>query len=354
MKKVGLLGGSFDPIHNGHLQMAIAARKQLQLDEVWFVVSANTPLKERVLSSFDVRVKLVKMAIRGYRKFSVCTIEANSKGKNYTIDTVQKLQKKYRDTQFYFLIGNDQVKQLELWKDMNVLSDMVHMCAFARANEINKSKYVRYYLQMPTLDVSSQKIRSGKLSLLHPKVKRYIIESVLYPEMLLNWMGEKRYIHSQSVANLCRDIAKHHHLDETIAYCMGFYHDCLKEFKIYDFKQGEVIIDTLYLKYKAYPEAVWHGPLGRFACSHFLGITNKKVLAAIEHHVLGTHHGDYSKILFIADKLDPTRGYDIDKQLKLSYQNINAGFIQVKNEQKKYLGKEYMDGKKIKNSIRSN
>ena len=73
--KIGLLGGTFDPIHNGHLAIAKTALKRLGLDQVWFVPSLKTPLKDRELTPFELRVIMMKKALRPYRKMKLCLIE---------------------------------------------------------------------------------------------------------------------------------------------------------------------------------------------------------------------------------------------------------------------------------------
>mgnify|MGYP003296844293 CR=1 FL=1 len=102
MMKVGLLGGSFDPIHNGHVEMAKEAYRQLGLDEVWFIPTADTPLKQRKLTCYEDRVEMIIRAIAPYRHFYVSRIEEHTDGKNYTIDTIRKLNKMYPDYTFYF------------------------------------------------------------------------------------------------------------------------------------------------------------------------------------------------------------------------------------------------------------
>ena len=86
-----------------------------------------------------------------------------------------------------------------------------------------------------------------------------------------------------------------------------------------------------------YSHLVWHGFEGAYEVKRLLGIEDKQILNAIYHHVLGSGKSKYSKILFIADKIDPLRGYDISKQLSLSLKDLDAAFELVKSEQKAFI-----------------
>ena len=92
--RIAVLGGAFDPIHNGHLQIAKQALKQLRVDEVWFMPSAATPLKQTQAASFSDRAAMVALAIRPYRHMKLCTLEHELEGVSYSIRTV-KLSKAF-------------------------------------------------------------------------------------------------------------------------------------------------------------------------------------------------------------------------------------------------------------------
>ncbi|MDF9824078.1 nicotinate-nucleotide adenylyltransferase [Breznakia sp. PF5-3] len=343
MRKVGLLGGSFDPIHLGHVEMAKQAKRQLHLDEVWFVVSNDTPLKERVLSDYQIRVNMVKLAIASYRNFKVCTIEKTNKGKNYTIDTVHKLKKLYKDSAFFFIVGGDQVEQLDKWKDIDKLQQEVSLCYFERDGKKYTSDYKLHPLHMNPYPISSSTIREGKLTYLNPKVKRYISENYIYAGIVSNYMSEYRYQHSMRVAELCVNLAKVHGYDEKIAYLAGMYHDINKEFTYLSLADAKVIIEHLQPNLLKTKESIWHGFLGSYVCKHHLGIYDHRILEAIEHHVLGSSNAIYAKILYIADKLDPDRDYDTQKLWNIALTDIHAGFKAVKEDQEKFYGEEFLD-----------
>src|SRR5690625_5162889 len=117
MKKIGILGGAFDPPHLGHLHIAHEVQKTYHLDEIWFIPTYIAPHKETAETSAIDRAKMVKLMIKENKSFRIQTIELERKGKSYTIDTLQHLQQLYPMVRFYFIIGADLVMSLHTWKE---------------------------------------------------------------------------------------------------------------------------------------------------------------------------------------------------------------------------------------------
>ena len=106
--KIGLFFGSFNPIHMGHLIIAQSFINQIDLDELWFVVSPHNPLKDQQeLNDADLRLDLVRDSIKSNEKFKLCDIEFSLSIPSYTIDTLSELQKKHPEHSFELLIGSD-------------------------------------------------------------------------------------------------------------------------------------------------------------------------------------------------------------------------------------------------------
>jgi nicotinate-nucleotide adenylyltransferase len=127
-KKIGILGGTFNPIHYGHLRMASETAFVLNLDKVLFIPSANPPhkKKEYILSSGN-RYEMTKLAIRGNQKFQISDLELKRKGTSYTIDTIIELKNIYKKAILYFIIGSDSLAEIPTWKDCRGL---VGLCRF--------------------------------------------------------------------------------------------------------------------------------------------------------------------------------------------------------------------------------
>ena len=118
--KVGFIGGSFNPIHNGHINLALAGKNEFDLDKVIFIPNSINPIKENKSKvSTEDRVKMVELAIEDHNDFEIDTYEVDKKGISYTIDTVEYLKNKYND--LYFIGGADLIFELHKWKDYEKL-----------------------------------------------------------------------------------------------------------------------------------------------------------------------------------------------------------------------------------------
>jgi len=131
--KTGLLGGSFNPIHNGHLSIAATAIKKLDLDEVWFVPSGNHPLKDQDdLLNFDKRLELICKIIDQFPKYKVSLLDSSENDINYTYNLIMKLKADNPDNQFFFLVGSDIIQELHLWYRHEWLLENIAFAVFRR------------------------------------------------------------------------------------------------------------------------------------------------------------------------------------------------------------------------------
>lgn len=334
--KVALLGGSFDPVHDGHIQMAQEALRYLGVDEVWFLPTRQTPLKDRKLSDKQDRLHMLRLALQDIPQCKVNTLEWDRKGKSYTVDTLETLHAQYPGFTFYWLMGNDQLEQFDQWKDPKRLVELAHFICFDRDGRMAKTHYKIQCMHMPPMPVSSSDIRKGnKLNYLHPDVLSYIYDRRLYVE---NFVKERvtpnRYEHSLSVAHLCEEIARAHGLDENKAYYIGLFHDIAKSMPK---DRMEAWMDILCPENKKYAVPVWHGFVGSEVVDCIFGLRDIQLKNAIYHHVLGTSEDPYAMMIFCADKLDPLRGYPVQEQIKAVKKDLKQGFHRVQEENRKYL-----------------
>jgi nicotinate-nucleotide adenylyltransferase len=133
-RKIGLIGGSFDPIHFGHLLAAQGAAERLGLERVVFIPAKQPPHKMyRHLASFAHRYAMVKIAIRRNPLFAVSDVEMRRGGKSYSIDTIHMLRAKYgQDCKMYFIVGADMVRALPTWKHVKELVKLVSFAVVVR------------------------------------------------------------------------------------------------------------------------------------------------------------------------------------------------------------------------------
>lgn len=328
MKRVILFGGSFDPIHKEHIKIASEASKILDAD-VWFLLAKNPRWKSDVTSESD-RFNMLSLALKRYKRFSICDIELKSdKDTTYTIDTVYKLKNNYPDTDFCYLIGADQVNKLHDWKDIDELKDLVQfVCAYRKNYEINRENIENYNVLMLDIkgDSTSSTLVRKNLSDNVPKVVlNYINKYKLYlKEDLKELLSERRYIHSVAVANLAKEIAKANKLDERKAYIAGLIHDCSKE--IGDKK--ELSLMKKYAKnHLSEDKNIYHQYTARYIAQEELNIEDEDILDAITYHTTGKDKmSDLAKIIYIADKTEPNRGYDASFFINKAKENLDIGF----------------------------
>lgn len=130
--RLGLFGGTFDPIHLGHLILAEACREACELDKVWFVVAGNPPHKRGDRTPVADRLEMVRIAIAGNPAFEVSEIEARSPGPHYSIDTLEKVREQRPGDDLFFLIGADSLRDLHTWRAPERIASVAHIVVVNR------------------------------------------------------------------------------------------------------------------------------------------------------------------------------------------------------------------------------
>ena len=199
MKKIGIMGGTFNPIHVGHLMLAENAYHHCDLDEVWFLPSADPPHKthQKVLA-YEHRSRMTELAIQDVPYFKKSDFETERTEYSYTAETLRLLREKYPDTEFYFIMGADSLFQIETWYEPhNVMSRAILLVAVRDHHSmiemqeqmdylIKKYQARIYLMNMPEIELSSQLIRQRvshdeTIRFFVPdKVRDYIYEHELY------------------------------------------------------------------------------------------------------------------------------------------------------------------------------
>jgi len=160
--KIGILGGTFNPIHLGHLILAEEVREKLGLDKVIFVPTFLPPHKDNsdIAQAID-RLKMIRIAIRANKCFIVSDIEIKRNGRSYTIDTISALKKVYSNDELYFITGSDLLKYLEEWKDLNEIIKMVKFVVATRPGyPLEKIPAYISTVAIRAVDISAFEIRS--------------------------------------------------------------------------------------------------------------------------------------------------------------------------------------------------
>ncbi len=208
LEKIGIMGGTFDPIHNGHLVIAENAREQFNLDQVLFVPTGHSPLKHKQqITSGNHRCAMVSVAIADNPWFVLNQTEVNSPKISYTFHTIEKLKKDYIYSKLYFILGADSLFDFESWRSPELILEGCSILAAYRKHQrqeeffrhiayLNEKYPGKFYpLDTPNLEVSSQEIRQrvrqGRtIRYLVPKtVETYIQEHKLYIDKI-NFSGD--------------------------------------------------------------------------------------------------------------------------------------------------------------------
>jgi len=184
----GLFFGSFNPIHTGHLIMAEYMINHAALDEVWFIVSPQNPLKEQpVLVKEDLRLQMVKLAVKDNKKFVANDTEFKLPKPSYTINTLEVLSKKYPKKKFALIMGADTLESLNRWKDYQKILNGYPILVFRRGF-INEGEWKQHpgviFFDTPLLKISSTLIRTMNED---KKSIRYLV-----PEKVREFIQKKR------------------------------------------------------------------------------------------------------------------------------------------------------------------
>lgn len=187
MKKVGILGGTYNPPHIGHLMIANEVKHALGLDEVRLMPTAMPPHKEADHQiSPAARLEMVERAVEGLEGFYASSFEIDRGGISYTVDTMEQLISMEPHTAFYFIIGGDMIDQLHTWHRIDELVDMIQFVGVNRPGWKSETDYPVILIDVPEIDLSSTLLRQrfqtgGTVQFLIPEqVEEFIREEGLY------------------------------------------------------------------------------------------------------------------------------------------------------------------------------
>ena len=186
-RRVGILGGTFNPPHIGHLVIADQVCHQLGLEKIYFMPSANPPHQdEKKAIDAAHRLRMVELATEDNDYFNVEKAEIERGGKSYTYDTIVKLKEENPDTEYYFIIGGDMVEYLPKWYKIDELAQLVEFVGVNRPGYPIFSPYPIIWVDAPSMDISSTLLRKNlKMNcpvnyLIPEKTLKYIRQEGLY------------------------------------------------------------------------------------------------------------------------------------------------------------------------------
>jgi len=162
MTRVGVFGGTFDPVHVGHLAIAHAALESVPLDRVLFVLARRSPLKERgpVASEGD-RLRMLELAVANEPRFAVSRLELDREGPSYTVDTLERLAQLSGSDELFLILGSDAIAVLPRWKDPDRIAELATLVVAERPGAPERAGTAPIVtFDAPRLDISSRELRA--------------------------------------------------------------------------------------------------------------------------------------------------------------------------------------------------
>ena len=367
--KIGILGGTFDPVHKAHIEIAKLAYEKLGLDKVIFIPNGIPPHKSKSSISKEDKLNMLKLAIKEYPYFLVDTFEIDKEETSYLYLTLEYLKEKYPESELYFIAGSDNLKTITTWKNPHIIFKLCNIVFVKRPKyklDLNFAKVLKEkyngkisFIDFLGLDISSTMIRdkferceeTGEY--LSFDVYSYIVNNTLYPfniiKKLEKMLDEKRFIHSKNVAKESFKLACHYGENYEKAYFAGLLHDCAKKMDydtqiniINKYNDFELMENEL-----SYPKVI-HALTGALVAGNDFGISDIEILNAIRFHTLGSvKMSTLDKIVYIADLISEDRIYKGVEILKdLAYNNIDKAILMsIENTL------SYLDDKRIQPDV---
>lgn len=340
--RIGIFGGSFDPVHNEHIALARQAVQELRLDKLYIMPAHVPPHKKgKTLSPDRDRLEMCRLAFADVDRVEVSDYECRQEGTSYTYLTCRYFKEQYPAAEIFWLVGTDMLRDFPTWKHPEEILASVTLAVCGRHEtgtweEIEQEKFFRLfskrfvYLSYNGADVSSTKLRvwagAGMrlTNFTHPKVAEYIEEKGLYEiagaKEALALEKEERQAHSIRVAELAASRAASISIPERQAITAALFHDCAKNLSM----------DSHYLKgfslpsdWGEVPKAVVHQFAGAFVAEKHFGVTDEDILNAIRYHTSGRENmSELEKLIFLADMLEEERMYEgVDHLRSLFWQD---------------------------------
>lgn len=335
MERIGVMGGTFNPIHEGHLVMARKAMEQAQLSRVMFIPTGRPPHKHEGLASAEDRYQMMLIAISQEKGFEPSRIELDRKGVIYSVDTLTLLHKRFPGAAFFFIIGEDTLHELPTWHEPDRLFGLCDFLVVRRPG--SPEGFLQAWSQltcrgarlqavdMPPLAVSSTRIRQAVSQAEIPAhlsqgVAAYIGLKGLYGAVPWlpqgsAWLGElcrlltpQRFAHTLYVTACARQLAQRHGVDVTQATAAALLHDCAKCLKLSRMQaltkglvQDEATLSS---------GALLHSAAGASMAQETFGVSDQAVLDAIACHTTGrVGMTPLDMVVFLADKIETSRPF---------------------------------------------
>jgi len=333
--KIGIFGGSFDPMHLGHVKLARFLVDELKLNKLIIVPAAMSPFKSVSYCGDEDRLNICRLSLPG-KEFEISGYEIDKGGVSFSYDTVSYFKELYPSDELYLIIGEDQLLIFNKWHRWRDILQKVSVAAVKRNKAADCSGLTHFaektiapfgkciILPFEPFEISSTEIRNklkngeSVKGLLTPEAEKYIREKGLYmdvnDQVLLSDVRERlsdyRYYHSMCVAKAAKELAERFGGDEKKAYTAGIVHDILKEQPedeaLFTFNRAGVELTPLEKNTKK----LWHAMAGAIYLREKYSLS-EDILSAVRYHTTGKEDMTLlEKILFVADFISDDRDYN--------------------------------------------
>lgn len=377
MKKVriGIIGGTFDPIHIGHLIIAQNAVTQYHLDQILFIPTGHSPHKDdKEIEQSAHRLEMIRLSIKNNPDFYFSAMEINAARTSYTYLTLQELHRIYPDWELYFIMGADSLDYLDKWMEPAEICRLATLLVAIRDDlDMNRIKNKAAELKRlyeadirpiitPNVSVSSHNIRERVAKgepiryLVTPEVEEYIAHQCLYQEdegqtpmnerlnkikkTLKKELDKDRYEHTLGVMYTSACLAMANGYDMEKAQLAGLLHDCAKcipnEKKLKICAKNNIPITQVE---KDNPFLL-HAKVGAFLARVLYEVEDEEILHAISVHTTGAPAmNTLDKIVFIADYIEPKRdkAANLKEIRKTSFEDLDEALKMILSDTIHYL-----------------
>lgn len=332
--RIGIMGGTLDPVHRGHIEIARKVKQELALDQVMLLPAGDPPHKGKTTPKAD-RMRMAEIAAGENTGFFASDIEINREGTTFTVDTLTQLTQAQPEIEWTYIVGADTLDTLDSWRNFVKIAGL---CSFAavgrpgndalrirkRADELAKQYGAKITLMdFDGPDISSTEIRrcaAEGLDIRHlvsDGVAEYIREKGLYLcaynedkiiEKLRKHISKHRLEHTMGVAFTAKRLAGKYDVDPCKAYLAGLLHDCAKgmEYREMCMLVQENVPDVDETEMDS--RAVLHAPAGMVIARNKFGVRNPEILSAIRNHTLGAPEmSAMDALIYVADFIEPGR-----------------------------------------------
>lgn len=349
--KIGILGGTFDPIHNGHIEIALAAMTALGLDRVALMPSGDPPHKTRATDKAD-RLHMAQIAAEADPGLYASDREISRTGTTYTVDTLSALTVEHPEVEWTYILGADALNKLDTWKEFPRIARLCSFAAISRPGCDEDLARLRaraistcYRTRVDLLPVSGPALSSTAVrhrvaegedisDCVPPAVADYIRKKGLYlckysEEQILDrlkgMLTFHRFTHTLGVANTAQKLAAKCGVDPLRARLAGLLHDCAKSMPLEEMR--DLVVKNLpdMDAEELETRAILHAPAGMVMARDVFGVRDKSILSAIRKHTVGD--GEMSPmdaLIYVSDFIEPGREAfpGLEKARKLAQKDI--------------------------------